>query len=132
MNTIHKTYEIKAPIAKVWQALTDPELINAWGAGPDAKMGAEEGAEFSLWGGDIHGKNTKVEPEKLLVQDWYGDSDWDEPSKVTFALSDDNGVTTVALTHENFPLDEDKSDIDSFASGWDDYYMEPIKQLLEK
>jgi uncharacterized protein YndB with AHSA1/START domain len=29
-NTIHKTIEINAPVAKVWQAITDPALISKW------------------------------------------------------------------------------------------------------
>jgi hypothetical protein len=49
MKQIEQTYEIKAPINKVWGALVDLEVIAEWGGGP-AEMTASEGVEFSLWG----------------------------------------------------------------------------------
>ncbi len=52
MKVIKQTYIIKAPLEKVWNALTDPKIIEKWGAGP-AIMDSKEGTEFSLWGGDI-------------------------------------------------------------------------------
>ncbi|MAG60065.1 hypothetical protein CMO96_04730 [Candidatus Woesebacteria bacterium] len=51
---IEKDYHIKASKDKVWQALVDPDVVNRWGGGP-ATMSDEEGSEFKLWGGDIHG-----------------------------------------------------------------------------
>lgn len=125
MNQISQTYKIRTPIAKVWQALTDPAIITKWGGGP-AKMSDREGENFSLWGGDMWGTNTKVVRNKILVQDWYGGK-WEVPSIVEFRLSELNGITTVKLTHNNLPKDEVKD----FANGWKDYYMGAIKKLLE-
>lgn len=122
MKSFNKTYSILAPIHDVWQALTDQKIIDKWGGGP-AKMEAKADSKFSLWGGDIHGTNTKVVAENKLVQDWYS-GDWKEPSVVTFELS---GNTTVKLTHTNIP----DSEFTSIKSGWDDYYMLPLKELLE-
>ncbi|HEY5601223.1 MAG TPA: SRPBCC domain-containing protein [Patescibacteria group bacterium] len=125
MKTIEQTYTINAPLEKVWQALIDPIEIDAWGAGP-AKMADQEDFEFSLWGGDIWGKNVEVEAPNKLVQDWYG-GNWEKPSKVTFSLSEVNGVTEVGLLHENVP-DEEDGDIET---GWSDYYFGEIKKYLE-
>jgi activator of HSP90 ATPase len=126
MSTIIKqTYEIKAPIKEVWRALTDEEIIQEWGGSP-VKMDDKVGTEFEFWGGDIWGKNLEVESGKKLVQEWFG-GDWKEPSKVTFVLSEKDGVTTVELTHENLPDEE----VDNFDDGWKEYYMGPIKELLE-
>lgn len=126
MNIIEQTYTIKSPVNKVWDALTKPELMEQWGAGP-AEFDDKVGGKFSLWGGDIHGTNTKVVPIKLLVQDWYEDSVSDLCYKVSFSLIDNNGVTTVKLTHSNVP----ESEVKDFTNGWRDYYFDPIKQLLE-
>lgn len=71
MSTIKQTYTIKAPINKVWAALTTAESAEQWGATP-AKVEAHEGGEFSYWNGDIHGVFTKLVPETLIEQDWYG------------------------------------------------------------
>lgn len=125
MKNIKKQYIINAPIEKVWDALVNSSTINKWGGGP-AKMSAQEHTEFEFWGGDIYGTNTKVVKNKVLEQDWYGGK-WDKPSKLSFELSEKNGKTTLNLTQANVP-DEELKDIDK---GWDDYYLGPIKQLLE-
>lgn len=125
MKTIRQTYIIKAPVKKVWKALTDPKHIEGWGAGP-AKMAPVEGTKFSLWGADIFGTNKEVIPNKKLVQEWWGGR-WDEPSTVTFELLEKNGKTKVELLHENLPNDAAK-DIEK---GWKDYYMGPLKKYVE-
>jgi activator of HSP90 ATPase len=126
MKVIKQLHHINAPLEKVWQALTDPKDIDSWGGGP-AKMSAKEGTSFSLWGGDIHGKNLEVIGNKKLVQEWFS-GDWKKPSKVSFTLKEDKGKTTVSLLHEDVP-DDEEADI---AEGWDIYYLGEIKKLLEK
>lgn len=125
MVDITQTYHIDAPVYAVWKALVDPKIIDRWGGGP-AAMSDKEGKEFSLWGGDIHGKNIKVIKGKELVQEWFGGK-WETPSIVTFALGEENGVTTVILYHRNIP-DNEAKDIED---GWRQYYLGPLKKLLE-
>ncbi|HSW80352.1 MAG TPA: SRPBCC domain-containing protein [Candidatus Saccharimonadales bacterium] len=127
MRSIEQTYTIKAPIEKVWLALTDANTAEKWGAGP-AKVDAEVGGEFSYWDGDIHGKFTKIEPNKLIEQDWYGHDHPDHKYKVTFEIKGDEEKTTVHFLHEDIP----DSDEDDWEAGWKDYYFDPIKELLEK
>lgn len=126
MKSLEQSYEIKAPVEKVWQALVDPKIIDDWGGGP-AEMDDQAGTEWKLWGGDIHGRNLEVEPNEKLVQNWYS-GDWPAPSVCTFELSDRDGITTVNLTHVNIPDNE----FDEVESGWRDYYLGPLKELLEK
>ena len=125
MKTIKKKYLIKASIEKVWESLVSPKIIERWGAGP-AEMSDKENAEFKLWGGDIHGKNTKVIVNRMLVQDWYG-GNWEKPSQAIFTLESLGVNTQLSLLHENVP-DKEAKDIDK---GWDDYYLGPIKEYLE-
>lgn len=117
-------YKIRAPIERVWAALVTPGLIKQWSGAP-AKMSAAEKADFELWSGDIWGTNTLVKAPRHLEQDWYGGK-WKKPSKVCFALVEENGVTEVTLCHSLIPENEK-----DFADGWRDYYMDPIKKLLE-
>ncbi len=126
MPEITLQYKIKAPIAKVWQALVDPEEINRWGAGP-AKMAAEPNFEFSLWGGDITGKNMQVIKEKSIIQRWvYGD--WEKPSGVKIDLHEEDGITTIDLLHKGYPEKEHQNLID----GWNGDYFGAMKKYLEK
>lgn len=125
MSQIEQTYTIKAPATKVWQALTSTNVAEAWGAAP-AKVDAREGGEFSYWGGDIHGTYTKLVPETLIEQEWYGHENPTWKYEARFELSESNGVTAVKLTFSGNIVDEQK-DIDD----WREYYFEPIRQLLE-
>jgi uncharacterized protein YndB with AHSA1/START domain len=122
---ITKSYLIAASPSAVWRALTDPEAIEEWGAGP-AEMHAEPGGSFSLWAGDIRGTNVQVVPERSLVQEWYG-GDWPAPSIASFTLTAEDSGTRLDLLHRGVPGDE----VDEFDEGWDDYYLGAIKEYLE-
>jgi len=115
-----------APQDAVWNALVNPKTIDEWSGGP-TKMSAKVGVKFSLWGGDIWGKNIKVTPKKELVQEWYG-GNWDKPSIASFKLTHKDGCTTLYLTHSEVP----EKEFDSIDKGWDEYYLGEIKELLEK
>lgn len=125
MSQIEQTYTINAPISKVWQAFTDTSIAEQWGAAP-AKVDAREGGEYSYWGGDIHGTFTKIVPEKLIEQDWYGHDNPDWKYNVAFTFEGDDKATTVRMIFSGNILDEQKDIKD-----WQDYYFTPIKELLE-
>lgn len=125
MKSIKQTYGINASIDKVWDALVNPKSIGKWGGGP-AKMSDRKGFEFELWGGEIYGKNIEIVKNKKLVQEWFSGK-WDKPSIVTFLLSFSGNKTTVELIHTDIPDNE----ADDISKGWKDYYMIPLKQLVE-
>jgi len=126
MKTIQQDYEIAAPLAKVWQALTDATVMEQWGAGP-ARADLRKGGEWSLWDGDIHGVFTKIVPEELLEQDWYGHDNPTWKYAVRFSFSTDGDKTKVHMDYSGDILDEQKDIAD-----WQEYYFEPIKTLLEQ
>jgi len=125
-KTINKVYKISSTLDQVWKALVDPETIDAWGGGP-SKMNSEAGSDFELWDGDIYGKNIEIVEKSKLVQEWFS-GDWPTPSIVTFILKDDENGTILELKQINFPIDE----FDDIEHGWDEYYLGPLKELLEK
>jgi uncharacterized protein YndB with AHSA1/START domain len=125
MKSIKQSYQIKAPISKVWQALVDPDIISKWSKNP-AIMDDKVGTEFKLWGEEIYGENTKIIPNKLLEQDW-SDGDFAKPSFVRFELSEHNDITTIDLTQDNVPDDQ----FDDINNGWEVYYLGPLKELME-
>src|SRR5579863_5897259 len=109
MKSLTKTYHINAPVEKVWQTLIDPKIISEW-SGAKTKMDAQEGSDFSLWDGDIFGKNIKVIQNEELKQEWYGGK-WDKPSIVLFRLKDVGGKTELKLSQQDIP-DNEAEDID--------------------
>ena len=85
------------------------------------------GTNFSLWGGEIYGKNIEVVKHKKLVQEWYSGK-WTAPSIVTFALMAKRDTTEVVLLHTNIP-DSEYKDIEE---GWKFYYLIPLKEYIEE
>jgi uncharacterized protein YndB with AHSA1/START domain len=126
MKQIEQTYTIKAPVSKVWQALTDATIAEQWGAAP-AKVEARVGGEFSYWDGDIHGTYTKLIPDALIEQEWYGHDNPTWKYNVVFTFDGNDESTTIRMTYSGDILDEQK-DIED----WQGYYFSPIKELLEK
>lgn len=126
MKKFQKEYKIKAKVTDVWKALTDPKTIDKWGAGPSV-MSDKEGFEFKLWGGDIWGKNIEVENNKKLVQEWFGDK-WDKPSIVAFTISEEDGTVNIKLDQRNIP----DLEFEDIKMGWDEYYIGPLIEFVEK
>ncbi|MDD3738289.1 MAG: SRPBCC domain-containing protein [Lentimicrobiaceae bacterium] len=125
MKNIKKTYKIKAEACDVYTALTNPLTIELW-TDSEAIMSTEPNSEFSLFDGDIVGKNLRFEKDKTIVQQWYFDGE-DEDSIVTINLEQKNDITVVELLHINIPDEAFENILD----GWDNYYFKAIKMLLE-
>lgn len=125
MKNLKKYYKVNAAPEYVFKALTNPLTIELWTGSP-AIMDDQPGTEFSLWDGDICGKNLEVEPGKLLKQEWYF-GEQEEPSIVTMKLHPDGKGTSVELLHINIP----EEDFESILEGWDKYYFAPLKELVE-
>lgn len=120
MKTFKKTFKINAEPSDVYSALTNPYTIALW-TGYDAIMSTEPGSEFSLWEGDITGKNIEFVENKKLVQEWYF-GDQAVPSVVTISIFPDRENSSVTVEHTNIPDDE----FDSIAEGWSEYYIGAI------
>ena len=125
MKQLRQTYTIKAPVNKVWEALTSAAMAEQWGAGP-AKGDPTECGEFSYWDGDIHGTFTNLVPQKLIEQDWYGHENPTWKYAIQFTFEGRGDSTTVHMLYSGDIVDEQR-DIDD----WRDYYFEPIRKLLE-
>lgn len=124
MKTFKKTFRIHAEPSDVYAALTNPATIEIWSGYP-AEMSTEPGSEFSLWEGDIAGKNMEFIPNRKVVQEWYF-GDQQEKSIVTITMAPDKGdYTAVNVEHTNIPDD----DFEGISEGWNEYYMGAIASL---
>lgn len=120
MKTFKKSFKINAEPTDVYSAVTNPYTIELWSGYP-AIMGSEPGSEFSLWEGDITGRNLEFVQDKKLVQEWFF-GDQDEKSIVTITINPDRENSLVTVEHTNIP-DEEFNDI---AEGWREYYIGAI------
>lgn len=127
MKTIKKNYTINASVDKVWDALINPKTIDKWGGGP-VKMDDKVGTKFSLWGGEIWGKNLEIETGNKLVQEWWSKGELnDKPSTVTFSIAKKGQKAELKLIQTDVPDEFEKQ----LSDGWDDFYLGAIKTLLE-
>lgn len=124
MKTFNKTFRINAEPSDIYAALTNPYTIELW-SGYKAEMSTEPGSEFSLWEGDISGKNLEFLADKKIVQEWYF-GDQEEKSIVTITIKGDNNESAVTVEQTNIP-DDDFNDI---AEGWREYYFGAIKAFF--
>lgn len=125
MKTIRQHHFINATPEEVFIALTNPFTIELWSGHP-AVMENKEGTEFSMFDGDIAGKNLKIVENEQLVQEWYfGESE--TQSVVTITLKEHQLGTKVMLEHTNVP-DEDAVE---FTEGWNDFYWGAMKDYFK-
>ncbi|MFP4448522.1 MAG: SRPBCC domain-containing protein [Bacteroidales bacterium] len=124
MKDFSNTYKIKGTPEEVFTALTNPFTIELW-TGYPAQMDENEGAEFSLWDGDIEGKNLEIKKNKKIVQEWYF-GDQEEQSIVTMELYKSGSGTRVKLIHTNIP------DIayENMKTGWNEYYFGNLQRFF--
>ncbi|HLN54644.1 MAG TPA: SRPBCC domain-containing protein [Bacteroidales bacterium] len=120
MKNFKKTFRINAEPSDVYAALTNPFTIELWSGYP-AVMSTEPGSEFSLWEGDITGRNIEFVANRKVVQEWYF-GDRTEKSVVTITINPDRDNSSVTVEQTNIP-DEDYEDI---SEGWNEYYMGAI------
>lgn len=116
MKNFKKYFIIPASPEEVYAALTKDLSIKLW-TGAEVEFEEEPGTEFSLWDGDIVGKNLEFEPNKKIVQQWYfGDN---EPSIVTIKLHEDKKGTSLEFSQTNIP----EEDYDEFTEGIEEMYI---------
>ena len=120
MKTFKKTFKINAEPSDIYSALTNPYTIELWSGYP-AEMSTEPGSEFSLWEGDITGKNLEFIQDKKVVQEWYF-GDQSEKSVVTINISTEGENALVTVEQTNIP-DDDFAEI---SEGWREYYFGAI------
>jgi activator of HSP90 ATPase len=120
MKTFSKTFRINTEPSDVYAAFTNPTTIGLWSGYP-AVMSAEPETEFSLWGGDITGKNLEFITDRKVVQEWYF-GDQSERSIVTITIVPDREGSVVKVEQTNIPDD----DYPGIAEGWREYYIGAI------
>lgn len=126
MKTFKKYILLPAPPEEVYLGLTKAQSIQLW-TGAEVEFEEKVDTEFSLWDGDIVGKNLDFEPGKKIVQQWYFGED-NEPSIVTIKLHPDKKGTSLEFVQTNIP-DEDFKE---FTEGITEYYLGGLIDFFEE
>jgi uncharacterized protein YndB with AHSA1/START domain len=117
-ETIRLSRFINHSPAKVWRALTDPEMHAKWWAAGDVK--AEVGHRFTLDMGKFGQQSCEVlvvEPERLLS---YSFAPGTLDTTITWRLEPEDSGTRLYLEHSGFDLDSPlaKMAFEGMGRGW--------------
>jgi len=142
---VQNTIDIKAPAAKVWDALVNPAQTKKYMFGCETVSDWKIGSEL-LWKGvfdgieivAVKGKIVDLQPEKFLAYTTIdpNGSYADAPENyltVTYTLSENNGTTNFTVTQGDYSkvADGQKRYEDTVAGGgWGSILVE-IKKLVE-
>jgi uncharacterized protein YndB with AHSA1/START domain len=133
---LYVTY-IRAPAAKVFAALTDPEQNRKFWGGYSQRSTWEKGADYSIVGTDGRawdtGKVLSIDPPRHVSVSWTHQMDAamkaEGPSTASFDLEPmGDNLTKVTLTH-TINLSPSKF-IEAVSSGWP-MILASLKSLLE-
>ncbi|MFX0048512.1 MAG: SRPBCC domain-containing protein [Candidatus Hermodarchaeota archaeon] len=119
-STPHEIYEVFMD-SKKHSKLTESKT----------KVSRELGGSFSAFEGSLTGKNVELVQDKKIVQTWRGDGEnWPKGyySTITLVLEPIDKGTLIKFTHLDIP----EKAYESVKEGWDVYYWEPLKEMLEK
>ena len=121
-QTATVTFELELPHrpAKVWRALTEPQLMSEWLL-PSVGFALEPGADFMLraqpqpgWDGTVQCRVVEVEERRKLSYTWVvGDID----TVVTFTLEPSGSGTRLSMVQTGFREDQ-KRNFGGARYGW--------------
>jgi uncharacterized protein YndB with AHSA1/START domain len=130
---------IHAPAAKVWEALTRPDLIKQWFFGVDTETDWKVGSPIihtGTWQGKPYvdkGRILRFEPPKVLAHSHWSDlsglPDREENyQQVTYQITERDGASELTISEVNIPNQEAQAISErSWAM-----VLNNLKELLEK
>jgi uncharacterized protein YndB with AHSA1/START domain len=111
---------INAPVAKVWEALTNPEIIKKYFFGTNTKTDWKPGSPI-IFEGEWQGKKYQdkgtildVEENKLIQYNYWSSMSGiaDKPENyviITYTLSGSDNNVTLSIKQENIPDEKTKT-----------------------
>jgi uncharacterized protein YndB with AHSA1/START domain len=132
------TVTFKAGIEKVWQGLTDPEIVKQYFFGTNLESDWQVGGAITF-SGEWEGKTYKdggvilaIDPPRLLKYTYWSSMSGTENkpenyNNITYDLSEANGITTLVITQEGVKSQEAAEHSEQ---NWT-YVFDGLKKLLE-
>jgi uncharacterized protein YndB with AHSA1/START domain len=126
---------IHAPATAVWDALTDPNRTQQYWHDTRLESSWRVGEELLfIRNGEVTDRNVVLEvvQPNLLRYSFkpvFADFAHENPSRVTFFLDEDNGVTRLTLHHDEFA--PESSVLPAIRIGWP-LLLSSLKTLLER
>ncbi|HEX7555830.1 MAG TPA: SRPBCC domain-containing protein [Leptolinea sp.] len=98
--------------------------------GDQADIQPGVGCSFTISGGYITGKNLELKPYQRIVQAWRTTEFPDDApdSWLEVLLEDTPAGCVLTLNQKKLPEDQ----VESYRSGWIEYYFEPLQKYFSK
>ncbi|HEY8525527.1 MAG TPA: SRPBCC domain-containing protein [Acidimicrobiales bacterium] len=129
-ETLHVDQFLPHPPAKVWRALTEPELLARWWAAGDIAPAVGHRFELDMgpWGKQPC-EVLAVEPERLIAYT-FGTDGW----TLTWRLEPEGTGTRLFLEHAGFDLDQPmhRNVFDTMGPGWRDEVLPELARELDR
>ena len=129
MKTIEKSILIKASPHDIYETFMDSKKHSKL-TESKAKINREVGGSFSIYEGAIEGKNLELIPDQKIVQSWRSvEKGWPKNhySTITIEFESIESGTLLKFKHKDIPINSFKG----VKEGWNNYYWDPLKRLLE-
>lgn len=119
--------ELEATPGELFEAWTSPDLHSEF-TGGEATGEPVEGGAFTAWDGYITGRHLVLEPGRRIVQAWRTDEfpEGAADSRVEILFEALAHGTRLTLCHSDIPAGQGAR----YRQGWDDYYLEPLREWL--
>ena len=129
-KSIKQSLLIRASPHEIYEAFMDSKKHSKF-TESKAKISREVGGSFSIFEGDLEGKNLELIQDKKIVQSWKSNEEgWPKThySTITIELEPTENGTLLSFVQTEVPL----ASYESVKEGWNEYYWEPMKNMLEK
>jgi uncharacterized protein YndB with AHSA1/START domain len=136
--TVNVQVKFKAPMAKVWQGLTDPALVKEYFFGTDLESSWRVGEPIKFsgeWNGhkyEDHGTILDIDPGTFVKYSYWSSMSGteDKPenyANITYNLTENNGETELTVTQDNVKNEEAKVHSEQNWKG----LFEELRKLIE-
>jgi activator of HSP90 ATPase len=126
-KTIKQIVIFKASPREMYNLILNPDM-HARFTGEPATNEMTIGGKFTAYGDYISGVNLKLEQDRKIVQKWTsGDFPRGYFTEVSFEFRKKGHETKLILIQKKVP----EKDYEEIASGWKEFYWNPIKDFLE-
>ena len=125
-TSLHQEVDLPAGPHRIYAPLLDSKQFAAF-SGAAATIDPAPGGAFSMFGGQITGRNVELVPDQRIVQAWRPGS-WSPGvySIAKFELAAMGSRTRVILDHTGFP----EGKFAGLDSGWHERYWERLKKFF--
>lgn len=139
MKKVERFIDINAGLSVVWELVSTQEGMRQW-INSDMEIDVQVGGKYQVKDPEekqvIYGKVLEILPLKSISLSWFeSDSDWVNPTTVTFRLEETSGGVRVHVTHSGFEMIGKqgwKHTYDEYQNGWTRHHLlENLKARAE-